>query len=208
MVTRVLLAHNTRTRTMGPHDPDCNGIVEAAGVMILQKHEDGDSVILVGIPEKGKTVFGEPGGLVDLNNNGFPVETPRQAAERETVEETRGTIVINPMGLMFLGYLDIPNRPGHHYALYGYEVDSEFKCRSFHGTAATKAVRTHTESGANGWNESTALVRVFLDDLRFISDRVNCDNFGTVQEIPVTKRFQACVRKAIATGFLPDPHQG
>jgi ADP-ribose pyrophosphatase YjhB (NUDIX family) len=229
VITRVLLTLNTRTRTMGDpecdgivdaagvviqqkrtmDDPECNGIVEAAGVMILQKHKDGDSVILVGIPEKknGPAVFGEPGGLVDLNNNGFPIETPRQAAAREAAEESRGVLDMNPNDLIFLGYLKIPNMPGHHYALYGFEVEREFKCRSFHSTSSTQKVLTHTEAGEKGWNESTAFVRVFLGTLRFVGDHVKCDNFGTPEEIPVTKRFQACVRKSIATGFLSGPRQ-
>jgi ADP-ribose pyrophosphatase YjhB (NUDIX family) len=227
VIARILLTLNTRTRTMGDpecdgivdavdvmilqkctmDDPECNGIVEAAGVMILQKHKDGDSVILVGIPEKknGPAVFGEPGGLVDLDKNGFPIETPRQATAREAEEESRGILDINPNDLIFLGYLKIPNRPGHYYALYGYEVEREFKCRSFHATATIQKATTHTEAGDKGWNESTAFVRVFLSTLRFAGDHVKCDNFGTTEKITVTKRFQACVRKAIATGFLSGP---
>jgi hypothetical protein len=163
----------------------------------------------VGIPEEknGPAVFGEPGGLVDVNNSGFPIETPRQATAREAAEESRGILDIDPNELRFLGYLKIPSRLAHGYALYGYEVEREFKCRSFHDTAAVQTARTHTEAGEKGWNESTAFVRVFLDTLRFVGDHVKCDNFGAAEEIPVTKRFQACVRKAIATGFLSGPHQ-
>jgi hypothetical protein len=82
------------------------------------RYKTGDSVILVGIPEKknGPPVFGEPGGLVDRNNNGFPIETPRQTAARGAAEESRGVFCIDPNDLFFQGYLDIPTRIGHKYA--------------------------------------------------------------------------------------------
>jgi hypothetical protein len=200
--TRTYTAPPTTTKLLKPVTCSypCNGIIESAGILLFQfiEPEKKMTIVLTGTMGDSMFICSEPGGIINVNAKGYPIETVKQAAVRETKEETSGLVDLN-IDCLDNGIL-IPQlaRLGYFYKFFPFLLASSFSCRDFFNQDVISLRKSHIHSGNRAWGETDILLRMYVEKIDWgttgYPPRLQyVDNFGTPMQVILTDRTRECL---------------
>lgn len=130
--------HETKTHTSAKCEgcSTCRYGFRGAGILLVDE-KNGDILLC---RHAGTKRYSDQGGLIDQK------ERCSDAASRETLEETRGTVSVSPSTLLKCRYVDVGGV--HKYRCYVYYTSGSVSCSAYYRVDSSKLSPCYRETDA------------------------------------------------------------